>query len=158
MTKGLSISASHAVDYLLTGATFDHFRVYSSSLVLCFRRFPGIASDKPDEVWVSSTGFVEVGRMASVRPVSAERTDQRGPTIGSLSQLIAEEVSSAQVWSVGHLELMLGDCWIRMEAEEVNTEEVWSVTTDSPDPSFPHRWSITLDDVGNVVVHSPEEK
>lgn len=141
--------------YLLLGACLDSVRVYSSSLVLCFARLN--EQEKPDEIWITSTGPVRAYAPDLLAPSVADALlDQRGAALYVLCQLIGEDVSSVGVSGDGVLEFSLGACTVQVRADEVNTEEVWSITSDSPDPTHQHRWSVTLDELGNVSVHVPE--
>ncbi len=81
--------------------------------------------------------------------------DSRGIAIYMLSLLIGEDIRSACVSAQGWLELQVADGCVRIGPDRLNTEEVWAVTTDSPDPSRPHRWSVVLDDAGVVSVRTP---
>lgn len=146
--------SSQIADYLLAGAYLDNIRVYSSELLLCFTRLN--EQEKPGEVWVSSTGRIRAAGLRHLSPFTAETVaDQRGVALYALCQLIGEEVSSVQISASGALDIFLGDWGVHLEPDEVNTEEVWSIVSDSPDPAYPHRWSVTLDDVGNLLVHTP---
>lgn len=148
-------AASQVASYLLIGAHLDSVRVYSSSLVLCFARLN--EQQRPDEVWITSTGRIRVSAPNFIAPaVTDALLDQRGLALYVLCQLIGEDVSSVHIFGDGALEFSLGGCGVQLHADEVSTEEVWSITSDSPDPNYQHRWSVTLDELGDVSVHVPD--
>ncbi len=154
MTEKISNTALEVSRYLLCGTYLDNIRVYSSSIEICFSRLN--EQEKPSEIWVTSTAAVRVcGPSITATFAAGAVLDQRGVALYMLCQLIGEDVTSVQILDDRLLDFSLGGCEVRLYADEANTEEVWSITSDSPDPMFKHRWSITLDELGDLVVCVP---
>lgn len=153
MTELSLDSGREIASFLLEGTYLDSVLIYSSSVVLCFSRARSM--EKPRDVWVSSTGDIKVLMPGSLSLTSRVEPTGRTLAIGLLSELIGQDVDSAQILDEGALSITLGPNQVQLAQEAVDAEEVWSITSDSPDPSYKHQWSVTLDDTGRVSVHTP---
>lgn len=147
---------SAVVNRLLCGTLLDSIRVFSVVVQLCFVRAAD-SSQLPGKVWV-----VASGRLLASAPETrlelenaSDFFEQRAEVLGRLYQLIGQEVSAADVSSMGTLEIRLGDSRISARSDQADLEEVWAVMSDSPDAFAAHAWYVSLDDAGRLSARSP---
>lgn len=130
----------------LIGASFTYFRVYKSTIELCFYIRE---NNSIEEVWLSGTDNINISNQHG-------RSENFKEILFALKCLIGETIRLIRV-DIGKLFINIGNYELSITFEDDSVlEEIWAITPFTATPYANHDWYVALSDENEIILKLPE--